>query len=416
MIIAKLVVCGALAISSLAIFRIAINKSWEYKFYKSAVIAFIAFKFVFCIAIYAYFPQLNRTSDAALYYYPQTVQFIEGHLPYRDFPSSYSILFLPLLSVAVSAWNSLGSIALLMLLFETGMITLYLRRCHRVGYRPGWQAAFLYLFSPISFYWISVAGYNGSIISFFTVAALLAAEKGRHFLSGVLAAMGLAFSKLLAALAWPAIVFFDRKNSIRRLTPLILLIAIHAGLLIIGLDVLAPIKNEFEKASSGNIWFLLSVVAPGLKSIAIWKLMPLLLFALGFAILFVLRARRTQSEHLGNFDSGMAFAAATFVLFLICSRKSFTMYLPMALIFVMHTLVTDGKFPIGRLFVLAYIGTVTIIEPVLMPMIIRDGTAVTRFDIILAASLDLPIIGSYIYLLSICLRQLLRYRVSATAP
>ncbi len=74
-----------------------------------------------------------------------------------------------------------------------------------------------------------------------------------------------------------------------------------------------------------------------------------------------------------------------------------------------------GKFSLARLLAIAYLGTVSIIEPVLMPVIAPEGAVVTYIALLKAAALDLPIISIYVYFLTICIRHLNRYRAEIAA-
>jgi hypothetical protein len=392
-------------------FKIATRKPWEIMFFKWAISIAIISKFMICLVIYIKLPSLVERSDAVLYYYPQTLHFISGHLPYKDFYSSYSILFAPMLSLAVMAWNSVGAIVLMMLIFETGMIILYLFRCSRNDNIHGWRTAYLYLLSPISFYWVAFVGYNSPIIVFFTIWGLFWAEKGRPVLASSLAALSLLFSKLLAVIMWPAFIFWRRRDIWRSSSPLIFVLLAHILLLAFGFDVLMPLKGEYNKYSSGNIWFALSLILPDLKNSRVWNILPALLFVILFFLLMLYVIKKRGQSPLGDFDWAMALIAVICLLFMLLSKKTFTMYVPMMLIFIIHTLMIEDNFTISKYIVLGFMGAVTTLEVSFYKQLI--GGAPSTWSIVKSLSIDMPLIGCYLFLIIICVRVLFRQKESS---
>jgi hypothetical protein len=319
-------------------------------------------KFLICLAVYSWWPSLVLHSDARNYYLPQTLDFLSGKIPNRDFVSSYSILFTPLLAVPVKLWSSPGSIVLTMLLAETGMLIVYLRRCaKRSDSNLGWRAAFLYTLSPFSFYWVGISGHNGVLIAFWMMASLVLAEGGKAVAAGIAGAFGFLTTKVLAILAWPGLVFFDRKW-VKRVLPLTVTIVGVVGLMAVGVDSLAPIRREFGSVTTGNLWFLLGEVIPGLGGARMWPYVPMVAFGVLFAVMFLLYWKRGGSAI--GFDRATAFVAATNLLFLIVSKKAFSFYLVMTLIFVTHTLVRDERRLLRNLLPLAFLGSVGFVEEI----------------------------------------------------
>jgi hypothetical protein len=358
------------------------------------------------LAIYVFFPQLNQTSDAAVYYYPETIQLLSGRVPYKDFETSYSLLFHVLFVPGVLLWRSVGAIVLTVLVLETLAIGFYLSHCRTNGDEVldiGWRTVFLYTFSPISFYW-TVVGYNSPVILFFALTSLIAAEKRQHILSGAWGASGLLFSKLLMILAWPAIVLFSRCGWARRATPLLLSIVLLMTLLSIDIDVMLPIKREFLQRTSGNIWFLISVVGFASNDGLVWRFGPIVSFGVIFvamAVLFVCK----QVRKLGTkFDLAMALFAATGVLFMLLSRKSFTFYLPMILLPLIHVFLTRNSDAVLPLVALAFLGATTTIEPHMYMEIsaLRAPKLFTSNNVIGLFVLDMGTVICYMYFLALC--------------
>ncbi|NIM65800.1 MAG: hypothetical protein GTO51_07415 [Candidatus Latescibacteria bacterium] len=360
MAILKPVTFVFLAIGAFVLFAHARNKAWEINLYRRAVIIGTLLKLVLCVCVYVIRPSLNQHSDAANFYLPQTQALLSGEVPYSDFASSYSPLFTILLAVPVKIWPSVGSIVLTMLLLETAMLYLYIRRAQAINWDPGWRAAFLYASSPFSCYWVAFSGHNGVIIAFFVMASLLVAERGRSWISGVIGACGYLFSKLLAILSWPGLVFYERPGWWRPTVPLALSLAAVASLVLFHIDVTASIRTQSLMDTTGNLWYLLVRLIPGVDISDVWVGLP----ALSFAVVFVpmLIAFVKHRDAAAKFDTAAAFIAATNLLFFVVSKKVFSFYMVMTLVFVIHAIVADGRHLVRRLVPLAFLGSVAFIE------------------------------------------------------
>ncbi|MFH1892749.1 MAG: hypothetical protein ABIK83_08735 [Candidatus Zixiibacteriota bacterium] len=358
----KVAFCTLLAIGSVLFATYARERSWEQKALRASVTAIIPIRFVLCLGIYILWPEMNARSDAVQVYLPETLKLISGELPYRDFVTSYSPLFSALLAIPVMIWQSVGSIVLTMLVVETVMIILYLKRSRLSDPVDGWRVAFLYLFSPISFYWIGLVGYNGSIIALFAMLGLILAERGKHALSGVACGLGLLCSKLLAALSWPAVILYDRRNWLMRSVPVAITLILLLALTAAGFDTLMPIKKEFGRYTEGNLLFVISLVHPGLAGSTFGNIFALLAFVILFSF-FAFRFVTTRAAaNVNRFNTSSAFIALISLLFMTVSTKTYSFYLPMMLIFLIHALVTRLRYSGRFLAPLAILGSITTIE------------------------------------------------------
>jgi hypothetical protein len=338
---------------------------------------------------------LNRNSDAALFYFPGTLKFLSGQVPYRDFNTSYSVLFYPFISSPVFLWRSLGAIVLSMLLIETVMIFTYLYRSYKKDFDNRWIVAFLYCFSPISFYWVAMTGYNGVIITLFVMLALIFAEDGKAISTSISMALSFLCCKLLAILAWPGIIFYTHRAWMKMMILPAMLLTFLALLPLISIDILLPIKLEFFQTTSGNLWYLVSIVFPGLKKSWAWQVLPILSFAVAFMPLFILYLREHMIDTEDRFDRATAFIATTNLLFMIFSKKSYTFYMPMMLIFIIHTIVRNNRYTIKHLIPLSFLGATTTVEPYLYQN--------SRYiDHMILFILDIMVVGCYMYLAIIC--------------
>ncbi|MBC8277914.1 MAG: hypothetical protein H8E46_06755 [FCB group bacterium] len=403
----KLVMMTLLAVSSALLYWYVYDKKHEPKIYKILIAAGIILRIIVCLAFYNLHPDLDSlSSDVNNYYYPGVQKIIEGEIPYRDFDTRYSLFFLPLFVIPVLIWNSLGAIVLTMIAIEAGMIRIYLRWRRNKNELNGYRTAFLYLFSPISFYWVAVVGYNSGIIAFFLLLAIILAEKNKPWLAGIAAAGSFLFCKFIALMAWPGLAFYSLKGYFKRTVPMALSVLLPFTLLIFKLDFLHPLKMELGNNTGGNIWFIISALIPGFQHGFIYNQIPYPLIMLVFLAVFTLylnRIRSLDNTSPDNTTRSIAFITLIFFIFMTLSIKSFQMYLPMILIFLTHLLV--NKFPRSKwaLIFLAYIGSITFYE-VIMFEFIRDHQLYSLFnsEVLKVFILDTGLLAAYLYYILKC--------------
>ena len=402
----KLVSMTILAVSSALFYWYMYGKNSELKLYKILIAAMILLRVIVCLVFYNLHPDLdNLSSDVNNYYYPGVQKIIDGEIPYRDFDTRYSLFFLPLFILPVLIWNSLGAIVLTMIAIEAGMILIYLRWQKKDNIR-GYRAAFLYLFSPVSFYWVAVVGYNSVIIAFFILLAFIAAEKNKPYLAGIAAAGSFLFCKFIALMAWPGIAFYTLRDWFKRSVPMALAVILPFSLLIFKIDFLHPLKMELGNTTGGNVWFLLSALIPGFQHGFIFNQVPYPLIMAVFLVVFTLYLNRIRNDDNRGEDNtirSMAFITMIFFIFMTLSIKSFQMYLPMILIFLAHLLV--NKFPRSRwaLIFLAYIGSISFYE-VIMYEFVRDNAVISLgdFEVLRVFILDTGLLAAYLYYIVKC--------------
>jgi hypothetical protein len=398
------------------------DRPGESKIFRRLIVSSVAVKFLMAVIVYLLFPQIaGKTSDAGLYYLPEAKHVLEGQLPYRDFVSSYSVLFPVVLAPAVAVWRSIGAVVLVMLIFESLLLVLYLKCSPHAGTAVAYRVAFIYSFSPISAYWCGVTGYNGSIIALFALASLILVERQKATLASACAVCGLLCSKLLMLLSYPAILFFEWRGWRTRMASLALFMAASIGLpYFAGFDSLMPIKREIGNISSGNLWFLCSpFVSAEVRAGRFWNVGPLVAFAVTFAPLFVVylvSLRCDSGRRDGRFDVAVAFLATTNLAFMILSKKSNSFYLLMAFLFILHTLVVDSRncrMLCARLVPVTFLGAITTTEDGLW-MLVRDFP-LSEPSRALAALwvIDLVTVTCYAYLMVCCFRASIRTRTSS---
>lgn len=122
MFVAKFIICVVLASFAHIVSFVLMDRLGEIKIFRRLIVSSVAVKFLLAVIVYLLFPQIaGKTSDAGLFYLPEAKHVLEGQLPYRDFASSYSVLFPVVLAPAVAVWRSIGAVVLVMLIFESLM-------------------------------------------------------------------------------------------------------------------------------------------------------------------------------------------------------------------------------------------------------------------------------------------------------
>ena len=405
--ILKFIFCACLACGSLILYYFVNEKPWRDKLFKFLVCGgYLARLF---IAIYVYSVKLpfTLTSDASIFYLPQVIDLLSGKMPHQDFSSSYSLLFLPLISLPVMIWRSVGAIVITMILLEAATLAIYLLRCKKTKATYGWAVAFLYSFCPVSFYWIGIVGHNGSIIALGVMAGLIWAEQGKDYLAGISAALSFVCAKLLAVLFWPAIVFFRFGGRIKRASMVAASILFTLIFMVFGIDSLSPITNEFNNYSSGNIWFALSRFFPPFIGCALWNVLPLVLFAGIFLVVFGFFIRSQKLELVNNFDLAAAFVALANLLFLLLSKKSNTFYLTMTLLLLIHVFVRNRQETLKRLIPLAYVGSITTIELFLWHDPSFSENTVYSLRGLVFLTMEGSLLACYIYWIVACFKAII---------
>ncbi len=414
--IAKLIFTIVLALGSLVGF-LWLRRRDDERLWRTVTITGLAVKLLVSLAIYLVVPQINQNSDANHFYLTQTLSFLNGNLPYRDYQSSYSLLFPVLLAPFVKLWPSVSVVVLLMAGLDVLLLWLYVQR-GRVHHDPlRWQVAYLYTFSPIIVYWTTLTGYNSVIIALAGFLGLTLAERGWYIRSGIAAAFGFLFSKLLMVLLWPAAIFLTLSGWWKRAAPLVVLMGVLGVLYLSGLNILQPIQGELSDHTSGNLIFLLIVLFPGLAETVWWNVLPIALFGLFFLLLFGGYLRIVQNYPEQSFDNAAAFVAITCLLFMIVSKKAYPFYLPMLALYLIHAISRNPSTLRRALFPFTYLGAITTIEPHLFQLIGEPKQPV--FDngyYILLLVIDTLVVASYLYLLLLCYQAMgLRQQKSEVA-
>lgn len=327
-------------------------------------------------------------------------------VPYRDFASSYSLLFGPILAVPVFLWNSVGAIALFMSAVEIAGMWFYLQRDLNGPNDRDLMVAFAWAWFPSHFYWLSLAGYNSGMIAAGVMASVTLAHKKKDLAAGLVSAVTFLTTKLLALLFWPAVAFqdFDRTRVIQRLVPHVGAVLFLAIMATTGADPLVPVKLEFGKSTSGTMWFYWWLLGKEWRASVVYSYGPVVLFFIIF-LLLLKRYRDYVAMESPSFDASAAFIACTGLLFMLLSRKAYSFYLPMFLPFLFHV-VLSRQIEWRAFLSLLVLGTVTTIEPYLWVQVRSAASSWSDPRIWLLAMIDTAVVVSYLVLAKLCWKRL----------
>lgn len=324
--------------------------------------AFISSRLLGWLACYVAVPGLVRYSDLMLYYTPEASKVVAGLVPYRDFPTSYGPVYPYLNAAALLVWPHPAAIALVAVLFEIAALRLFVRLGSGDGDIAMTRTAFVYLLNPAALYWSGMLGYNSPVVLLFWVLALAALLARRPLASAAALAASIVAGKFLGVLLAPVWLLAARRRpgAVAGVAG-----AGLAGLLLagqMGLDLTLPLQREGDRSTSGNLWFLASVL-PGVDpGSALWRVGPALAFATAAAAMVTTTARRWAAAGPTLAQACGAIAALGW-LFMLLSKKSFPHYTPMFLLFAVYAMSAwaprAGRWPV----LLAILGAIGIIEP-----------------------------------------------------
>lgn len=402
----KLILCAALSawiLLAFAALKVIDRKS---AFLKTGIFLGMGLRVCAAIVIYWFWPELNYSSDPVRAYIVQARQVLLGQMPYRDFASSYSFLFAPLLAAPVYLWDSVGSIALFMTAMEIAAMLAYLWRPDSSRNVKDLMTVFAWAWFPSHFYWLSLAGYNSGMIASGVMLAMVAAQKRKETTAGILSAATFLVTKLLSLLFWPAIILWDFRwrGIILRAVPHIVVLCMLVLLAAVGIDPLIPVKLEFGKSTSGTLWFYWWLLGEESRRSPVYIYGPVTLFGLAFIFIAWKYSRRVILEG-PSFDAGAAFVACTGVLFMLVSRKAYSFYLPMFLPFLLHVVIVRHSRWLEFVPV-AVLGAISTIEPYLWIRVRVMSSPWGDARLWALIAVDTAVIASYLTVGRMCWKSL----------
>jgi hypothetical protein len=286
-------------------------------------------------ALYVFGHQ-EPTSDVPAYYLPAARAALAGQIPFRDFTLSYAPAFAYVGAALVAVWNSGKAFALFAVLLNAVALSWWHAAASAYFERStARQCTILYATSGHVLVQ-ALLGTNQAWVSAGLAASTMLLARGSPFGSGLAQAATACATKVLAHLFWPILWICSRSRSrwlIGALIPTTLFYGIFlaAGA---GAGLLYPLRHEDELISPGNLPYFLDVVLAGTGSLERVIYDVLVLAALAATTVWLyLKARAMSAQSRQTLLlSGLALTGLVFMLF---SKKSFTVYL----IFVMYPVV-----------------------------------------------------------------------------
>lgn len=351
----KLAFCAVLTFCGLGLHLWLRGRPDEFDLLRRLIVATLVARLGSIIALHTLAPHIVQFSDALLFYMPQSQRVLQGQLPYLDFSSSYSFLFPYLMAPGFRLWPGVGGAALTMFVAEFGICTIWLRIArHRREDLAASRAVFLWLCSPLTWYWTALMGYNSVLIAMSAVAALAAVERRRPWLAVLLGALGLWAVKLLSLLAWPAVAWQVREGRARRLVLLAVAGVAYGSMPLLGIDTWRPLVIEAGCWSGGNVWAVAAMICPSCFEGSLVDYGSFVL--LGVTCVLVVRRHLESPRSSGGFTSGCALTAALFLLYMMLAKKTYPMYEAMYLPCLLHALSSGDRLDRWALGALAVLG------------------------------------------------------------
>jgi hypothetical protein len=307
------------------------------------------------------------SSDPRENYAPILEHLVAGAVPIRDFYYPYGpFLFPSILPSYLLFGRSLAGISLFAILAEALALAFFVKSTSLLQRRGEisrcWvvEALALYLLNPATLYWTVFHGYHSIVQTAYSMAALYFLLRGAHTVGYAIGFLGVAGSKILAVLDWPALLAVCRPRLAKAClgaVPLVLTYAIfhvatgnfHSGITSAMFLQQAGPRN-FYPFSEGNVWHLLTLFGDlrGFYSTFPGKLLPILSFGTCFVLGFGYWVR---CQRLGraafSFQAAMGMTTFTMSLFFLFSFYTGNYYVPM-LMLPASLVVTCPTFPDRR--------------------------------------------------------------------
>jgi hypothetical protein len=217
----------------------------------------------------------------------------------------------------------------------------------------------------------------------------------------------LLFSKVTMVLCWPGILFFGTRGILARGAPLAVLLVAVLVLNLAEIGIADRVLDLQFRSTSGNFWFLLSVVAG--NSVLSLEIKQLSMLSLGCALtlLSVLFLVGRVSRDLKGFDSSAAMVASVNLIFMMLAYKTWPWYYPAFLLLALHTLLRDEERSVAKLIPLVLLGSVATLEPRLWISIRGTSPDLGSWVAATLFSLDVVVLVGVLYWTILCVRRAL---------
>ena len=419
-LVARLVLGVAAGIAGVVLSSLpAIHRPGSAAFRRLANAAFLVSRLGGFALLFLVFRVAPR-GDIPSFYLPEARSALSGKLPYRDFGSSYAPLHSFLDASLLRLWNSPLALILFAICVEFLLFYLWLRLGRALfAERDLRIAAVLYLTSAMSLQFVAVDGQDNVLIALLVLAALWLALRSRPLLSGAALALGAVAVKLLPIFFAPVLFLSVVRRWRWAAGFLTLAAAVYGSFAALRLPIQQPLEIEGALKSAGTLPFLVETVTGISFPVQFWDAVMLL----GLGVLYLVLWRQATRVLASTPPPSPAAAAspilwgvpAATLLLLLLANKSWSPYLLLCL-FPLCVAVARGGLLSRILF--ALFGVVALLEKSYWTSILGMDPAPALRAAVLHQNLryiaflpiELPLLLGYVWLLCLCLGQLLRLR------
>lgn len=196
----------------------------------------------------------SARGDLAEYYLPQAHAALQGHVPDRDFATSYGVLF-PYILGLIERYLGLGGWAALLIAADTWLLSRLLREASGARSRVFW----IWLTCPLLVWNVPIEAQQQILVAAALCAVLLALEARLPVRAAALLVGSFVTLKVLLATLVPAFVLgVERRVAYRFGMALVLLVAIVGAVhFVLGLNPLPGLLFESRNTFPGSLLFWL---------------------------------------------------------------------------------------------------------------------------------------------------------------
>jgi hypothetical protein len=261
------------------------------------------------------------TSDVPGYYIPPSHAVLAGQIPFRDFPLSYAPLFPYVGAALLRLWDDSRIFALFAILLNLLTLALWHRAAINAGAQAAREASVLYATSGHLIVQ-TLLGTNQVWIAAALAGSCLLLLRGSSQSAGLVQALSVCVTKLLALLFWPMLWIWAPRRARWLVAALLPAAAIHAAFALIGANALDALSQQSHTRTSGNLPFLLEPLMSPQSETPLFDWLALAVLAATAVWLFV-RARPSPGQGPQPLFAGLALIG---LIFMLVSKKSYTGY------------------------------------------------------------------------------------------
>ncbi len=297
-------------------------------FYFISSLFYVITRVVFTLLMF-YILDRKGPGDLLDVFYPEASLSKQGYLIYNDFDSSYSILFPYLLSLPLFLWDNPLSIVFLFIIFE--ILTLLISIKFIVGEFKIEKKSFLwfFIFCPLNILFTVYYIQDEILVAFFMVLAFTLILKRKELPAIIVLILGFYFTKIISIYFFlPLLISLNKKYVTVFLAGITLP---NLFLYLIGIDILFPLREVGFQAIGPNIWAMIGMI--GIDTSANIAYLILVLLTLILVTIQVKIQPLIKIIKKNNSDILLEFILLYTLIFMTFSRKSFSFYFLIILVF-----------------------------------------------------------------------------------